>query len=228
MNNRDNPSSFRDWEYQKSGDYHRNLDPNWSYTPTYLRKMAFVRSILEKLPKDAKILDAGCGEGVLVEELRAKGRDIQGVDLNYESEFVKRGDVRNLPYPDNSFDAVLLLDVLEHLPFDAQAKALNELYRVLKFNGCLVLSAPNLAHLNSRFKFLLKGVFDRTDIEENHPGERPAAEYRKLLEDQGFQLNKSSGITFTFPILYRRIICQYPAGMRWLARAPIARAGSLR
>jgi 2-polyprenyl-3-methyl-5-hydroxy-6-metoxy-1,4-benzoquinol methylase len=36
-------------------------------------------------PKDQRFYDAGCGEGVLVEEYMAKGFDIDGIDLNYES-----------------------------------------------------------------------------------------------------------------------------------------------
>ena len=66
-------NEFRGWEYAKHGDYHRNLDPDWSYTPTYLKKMYHVRQFLDSLPKGARILDAGCGEGVLVEEYLAKG-----------------------------------------------------------------------------------------------------------------------------------------------------------
>jgi len=39
-----NPDNvYRSWEYARHGDYHRNLDPNWSYTPTYLRKMTFIK-----------------------------------------------------------------------------------------------------------------------------------------------------------------------------------------
>jgi len=122
---------YRGWEYAKQGDYHRNLDPDWSYTPTYLKKMYYVRQFLDSLPKGTRILDAGCGEGVLVEEYLAKGYSIQGIDLNYESEIVKRGDILNMPFKDESFDVVLLLDVFEHLSFTDQPKALKEIHRVL-------------------------------------------------------------------------------------------------
>jgi len=122
---------YRGWEYAKQGDYHRNLDPDWSYTPTYLKKMYYVRQFLDSLPKGTRILDAGCGEGVLVEEYLAKGYSIQGIDLNYESEIAKRGDILNMPFKDESFDVVLLLDVFEHLSFMDQPKALKEIHRVL-------------------------------------------------------------------------------------------------
>ena len=209
--------TFRSWEYAKCGDYHRNLDANWSYTPTYLRKMAFVRATIERLLDPSKrILDAGCGEGVLVEEYRQKGWDIVGLDQNYESEIVRRGDILAMPFADASFDLVLLLDVFEHIAFAQQPKALTEIRRVLRPGGHLVLSVPNLAHLNSRFRLMLLGRVDRTDVDVNHPGERPMQENRLLLTRHGFAIEETRGITLTLPLIYRQIICRRPARFRWL------------
>jgi 2-polyprenyl-3-methyl-5-hydroxy-6-metoxy-1,4-benzoquinol methylase len=207
---------YRSWEYAHQGDYHRNLDPNWSYTPTYLRKMAFVKKLITTLPEKAHILDAGCGEGVLVEALRAQGRQIQGIDLNYASQNVQRGSILNLPYQNQTFDAVLLLDVFEHLPYADQPLALEEIHRVLGKEGQFIASIPNLAHLNSRLRFSLVGKLDRTDIETNHVGERPFLENLKLLQNAGFDIVTIKGITFTAPFLYRWVICQRPAWFRWL------------
>lgn len=210
-------SVFRGWEYAKSGDYHRHLDPNWSYTPTYLKKMKYVRQFLEELPKDQPILDAGCGEGVLVEEFAAKGYKIEGIDLNYESPIVKRGDILNMPfYEDGSFSAVLLFDVFEHLAFVDQPRALKELRRVLRPGGILLASIPNLAHWNSRLQFALRGNLDRSDVETNHIGERPLRENIRLLHQAGFQIERIVGITLTVPFVYRRVICRWPAKFRWL------------
>src|SRR5262245_3216258 len=117
-------SSYKAWEYATAGDYHRNLDPNWSYTPTYLRKMDAVKTFLRRFP-NAAILDAGCGEGVLVEEMRASGYNIRGIDLNYESENVTCASVLEMPYEPSTFDIVLLLDVFEHLSFADQPKVLS-------------------------------------------------------------------------------------------------------
>jgi 2-polyprenyl-3-methyl-5-hydroxy-6-metoxy-1,4-benzoquinol methylase len=207
---------YRSWEYARQGDYHRNLDPNWSYTPTYLRKMAFVKDFLKKFPDKAHILDAGCGEGVLVEELRAQGRHIQGIDLNYASQHVLCGSILKLPYQSEAFDMVLLLDVFEHLQYADQPQALGEIYRVLGKEGQFIASIPNLAHLNSRFRFSLAGKLDRTDDETNHVGERPFSENLKLLRNAGFDVVTIKGITFTAPFLYRWVICRHPAYFRWL------------
>lgn len=210
-------SVFRGWEYVKSGDYHKHLDPNWSYTPTYLKKMQYIRHFLEQLPKDQLILDAGCGEGVLVEEFAAKGFRIEGIDLNYESSIVRRGDILNMPfYEDGQFGVILLLDVFEHLAFADQPRVLQELRRVLRPGGVLLVSIPNLAHWNSRFQFALLGNLDRSDVETNHAGERPLHENIGLLHQAGFQIERIVGITLTVPFIYRRVICRWPARFRWL------------
>ena len=211
-------TNFRGWEYARKGDYHRNLDPNWSYTPTYLRKMHHIRRFLSGLPKEARILDAGCGEGVLSEEFLKKGYRIEGIDLNYASSHVKQGNILDMTnlYKDEHFDAVLLLDVFEHLAFADQPVALKEIKRVLRRGGNFLVSIPNLAHWNSRFQFAFHGNLDRTDIELNHVGERPMKENIRLLSSAGFQIEKIVGITLTVPFLYRRVICRRPARFRWL------------
>lgn len=211
-----NTKGHRGWVYAESGDYHREIDPNWSYTPTYLRKMAHVRRYLDGLPGDARILDAGCGEGVLVEEYRAKGYRIEGIDLNYESEYVTCGDVLSLPHDDDALDVVLLLDVFEHLQFADQMPALQEVRRVLNGNGRMLMVVPNLAHLNARYFMMFRGCLDRSDIDLNHPGERPLVENLALLQQAGFSIEWTKGLTLTLPWVYRRVICRNPARYRWL------------
>jgi 2-polyprenyl-3-methyl-5-hydroxy-6-metoxy-1,4-benzoquinol methylase len=207
---------YRGWEYARIGDYHRNVDPNWSYTPTFLRKMALLRRKITEKGKFARILDAGCGEGVLVEEFRAQGYSIAGLDLNYESDHVCRGSVLAMPYEDRAFDLVLFLDVLEHLDFLDQTVALAEIHRVLCQGGELVVSVPNLAHWNSRFRMALFGQLDRTDVATNHLGERPYKENRDLIQKAGFEIVRTKGITLTVPFLYRCVICRRPAWFKWL------------
>ena len=209
-------TTHRNWDYEKKGDYHKNLDPDWSYTPTYLKKMHHIRKFLTSLPKGTNILDAGCGEGVLVEEYSARGYSIQGIDLNYASEFVQQGDILNMPFDDASFDVVLLLDVFEHLSFTDQPKVLKEIQRILKKNGYLVASIPNLSHLNSRMTFFTQGDFQRTDCEENHLGERPMKENIRLIQNSKFNIEKIMGVTLTIPLIHNHIICRKPSWFLWL------------
>lgn len=224
-NNFENHGPIRGWEYSRLGDYHRNLDPNWSYKPTYLRKMSVVRFRLDRLPRANRVLDVGCGEGVLVEEMRHAGLDIEGIDLNYRSAHVTQGDILALPHPDGHFNAVVLLDVFEHLAFADQPRALAEIRRVLKPSGLFIASIPNLAHLNSRVSMFVRGRLDRSDSETNHVGERPCYENARLLREAGFAIDGITGITFTVPCLYRRLICRYPTRLQWLhdSLEPLAR-----
>jgi SAM-dependent methyltransferase len=202
-------------EYRKRGDYHRHLDPHWSYAPIYARKLRWVDEAIESIPKDAKILDVGAGEGALVERYLERGWDILGVDSAYESPQVKRADLLSLPFESGAFDAALCLDVLEHLDLLDQARALGEIARVLKPGGRLLLSVPNLAHLHSRIRFLLCGTLTRTSAVERHPGDRPLGEYLDLLRISGFEVSRRSGIFATLPFAFRAVN-RSPQKLGWL------------
>ena len=168
----------------------------------------------------ARVLDAGCGEGVLVDEY-ADRLAIEGIDPNYESDRVRTGSLTALPFADESFDRALCLDVLEHLTFEEQPRALAELFRVLRRGGDLLVSVPNLAHLQSRVHFLLLGRLIRTASEHKHPGDRPAAEYIELARRTGFIVVARRGIFPTVPVL-TRWIRRRPQALqplhRWLSR----------
>jgi SAM-dependent methyltransferase len=191
-------------EYAARGDYHREPDPNWEFYPTYLAKLAAVRRWLDALPGSTRVLDAGCGEGVLVDEYAHRLR-IEGLDPNYSSDRVRAGSLTALPYDAESFDRALCLDVLEHLTFDEQPRALAELHRVLRPRGELLVSVPNLAHLQSRIHFLLAGRLIRTASEQKHPGDRPVDEYIRMAERAGLTLVGRRGIFPTVPIVTRFI-----------------------
>ena len=198
----------RTGEYAERGDYHRAPSPDWEFYPTYLAKLDWVRRYLSALPARTRVLDAGCGEGVLVDEF-ADRLAMSGIDPNYDSDRVQRGSLVALPFADASFDRALCLDVLEHLSFDEQPRALAELARVVAPGGELLVTVPNLAHLQSRVHFLLLGRLIRTANPLKHPGDRPVAEYLDLASRAGFRLVERRGIFPTVPVL-----------TRWIRRSP--------
>ncbi len=210
------PQMVRRGEYAARGDYHRSLDPAWEYYPTYLAKLAAVRRYLDALPPSTRVLDAGCGEGVLVDEYAAR-LDIAGVDANYASGRVSTASVTDLPFPDEAFDRALCLDVLEHLSFEDQRTAFAELYRVLRRGGELLVSVPNLAHLQSRVQFLVRGRLIRTASEYKHPGDRPVGEYLALARRAGFTLIERRGIFPTVPVV-TRLVRRHPQRLAPLHR----------
>lgn len=213
----DAPPDVRQGEYAARGDYHRELDRDWDYLPTYLAKRAFVRRYLDPLPATTRVLDAGCGEGLIVEEYRGR-LAIEGLDPNYTSPLVRQGSLMALPYAEASFDRVLCLDVLEHLTYEDQPRALAEIRRVLTPGAEALISVPNLAHLQSRVHFLLLGRLIRTASELKHPGDRPADEYMRLFDRAGLHLVSRSGIFPTIPLV-TALIRRHPATLTPLHKA---------
>jgi SAM-dependent methyltransferase len=220
MSSHDPVVPFRQGEYAARGDYHRDARPDWEYYPTYAAKLERVRAYLDRLPKGTRVLDVGCGEGVLVEEYAGR-LAIEGVDPNYAAGRVRIGSATALPFGAASFEHVLCLDVLEHLGLQDQRAAFAELFRVLTPDGEALVSVPNLAHLQSRVHFLLRGRLVRTASEHKHPGDRPVAEYLALAREAGFVVLGRSGIFPTLPLL-TRAIRRHPASLaplhRWLTR----------
>ena len=184
--------------------------------PDIYRQARRVRRYLDALPADTRVLDAGCGEGVLVDEYAGR-LAIRGLDANYSSDRVTHGSITALPFDALTFDRVLCLDVLEHLAYEDQPRALAELHRVLRGGGELLVSVPNLAHLQSRVQFLVRGRLIRTASEYKHPGDRPVGEYLQLAQRAGFTLIDRRGIFPTVPIL-THLVRRQPQRLAWLHR----------
>lgn len=211
-------TSVRKGEYARGGEFHRNLNPNWSYYPIYVNKLEVVDELLQRYHcKQGRILDAGCGEGVLVEKYAQQGWDIIGVDKNYGSAYVREGNILEIPFEDNHFDTVMALDVLEHLNYNQQVPALAELKRVLKPGGTIIFSCPNLAHFTGRLKLMFRGKLLRTASWGHHPGDRPMCEYEELFSHAGFELMERTGLFPTVPPFYRMVM-RHPAKSANLVR----------
>lgn len=109
-----------------------------------------------------KILDIGCGDGSFIIRFK-KDCEVFGVDISRRAIKIAKGagidaytvDVsyEKLPFEDEYFDIVYMGDVIEHLV--NPDFAINEAARVIKSNGFLVLSTPNLASWLNRLLLLL-------------------------------------------------------------------------
>lgn len=80
--------------------------------------------------------------------MQDKNQKVDVVDLNYCS----------LPYDDNFFDAITFTEVIEHL--EDHRKILKEINRVLKKDGVLIVTTPNILNLKSRVRFFLVGFYN--------------------------------------------------------------------
>jgi len=111
------------------------------------RRLALIR---RHAPLEGKrILDVGCGLGMYVKRFRAFSDQVYGIDVDFDKLAEAREALPNLsvalaealPFPDNSFDVVLLHEVIEHV--DDDRRAVQEAYRVTRDEGQIVLFAPN-------------------------------------------------------------------------------------
>jgi SAM-dependent methyltransferase len=93
-----------------------------------------------------------------------------------------------------------LTETLEHFNFHPR-RAIDELYRVLKPGGLLIITTPNLFRLNNRIKFCLrKSIYDDIKKEEIiHYREYSSSEIKYLLREAGFKDIKISYADFRYP-----------------------------
>jgi len=118
------------------------LMPNKSfYLDTHVM---FLRAV-----REGRVLDVGCGSGERLELLKQLGWTVKGVDLDAKAVAVAQkkgldaecGDLKTMALPAESFDAVILSHVIEHVP--QPCDLLTECARVLKPGGRLVMLTPN-------------------------------------------------------------------------------------
>ncbi len=168
----------------------------------FVGKRLYIKSVIDKyLPtKKLKIIDIGCGSGGTTVFFKKYG-GVVGLEKNPVAVGLakKRGlcvvqsGAQALPFPDQSFDLALLLDVLYHKNITHKEKVIKEAKRVLKPDGFLLIT-------DSAFSFLW-GTHDRL-LEGNKRFTIP--ELSSLLTKDGLIL-KSSYLYFVFfPLVFLR------------------------
>lgn len=134
-----NPNTSHYWNtlYAKEG-----ISPTRNYEKLHDK-------IIELCPFESKILDVGCGVGILLSKLKSEnGCEVYGIDFSKNAvEFCKGNGVNaivselpNVPYPDEMFDVVICSEVLEHL--SKPEKTIEQILRVLKAKGIFIITVP--------------------------------------------------------------------------------------
>ena len=122
--------------------------------PAFAKRAMFIFTAIEKA-KPKRVLDVGCGRGFYLQALTSFSfiSQIHGIDINKDYLRVakehgtdkrikiQQGSIYELPYPDSYFDMIICSEVMEHL--DDEKKGLQELRRILKKDGILLVTVPN-------------------------------------------------------------------------------------
>jgi SAM-dependent methyltransferase len=119
-------------------------------------------AIVERLSplEGRRVLDLGCGKGRFARSLIERGADVVGLDLSAgmlseAAGFTRvRGSARRLPFCRASFDAVLAVEVFEHLAPEAIDRVCGEVLRVLEPGGTFVVIDKNAWSWNARRPWL--------------------------------------------------------------------------
>jgi SAM-dependent methyltransferase len=149
-----------------------------------------VRALSRGLDDGARVLDVGCGRGVLLSALARRGFEAHGFEVSPSAAagvdpraIVRFGEnLQDADYPSGHFDQVIVWHVLEHLPEPRQT--LDEIRRILKPGGRLVVAVPNYSSLQSRC--FGAGWFHLDP--PRHLFHFPAAGLRELVESTGFRI----------------------------------------
>lgn len=172
----------------------------WS-SPTSFRLRQSLQAI-RNLPPQSSVLEIGCGAGQFIRAIKQLRPELvcHGCDISQEALRMAREDSREdityafnegctLPYENNSMDAVLIFDVLEHV--DNPEKLLSEVQRVLKPQGILYMFVPCEGDGLSFWHWLDK-LGQKHDLTKKHAGHInyfSRKELLRLVYRQGFTKN---------------------------------------
>lgn len=147
---------------------------------------------VQRHSRKGKILDLGCGIADFLRYAKSKGWDVQGVEISkFSADYSRKrlhvkvfmGTLEQAKFKDSSFDAITMVEVIEHLPNPMDT--LRYCYKALKPGGVIVIQTGNIDGLYSRMKgsswpYYLAGhltYFSKKTI-------------RRALEDAGFRVAK--------------------------------------
>ncbi len=129
-----------------------------------------LRLIADMIPPGSRVLDIGCGDGALIDELtRMRGCDARGIEIDMAevAQTISRGlpvmhgdaDSDLAHYPDRAFDYVVLSRTLQ-----AVERPLSVLRQMLRISDRAIVSFPNFGHWQLRLQLLITGRMPMTSV----------------------------------------------------------------
>ena len=166
--------------------------------------------IINKLSRRGRLLDVGCALGFFLELARDNGWDVQGLEIskhayNYAKNMLKLPVVNKMleksRFKSNSFDVVTMFDVIEHL--SDPKFTLKEIRRILKPNGLLVITTPDIGSITA--KILWRNWEEVSRVRE-HIYFFSKNTLKKILESLNFEVlrTESAGRFFSVKMAVER------------------------
>src|SRR5437588_7784950 len=162
---------------------------------------SLIRRLPGSLPRDAMVLDVGCGTGAWVSRLRAHGftrlhgidRDVSQLGIGDVTVFQVDLDEEVWGVEGKAFGLITMIEVLEHL--ENPGAVLRKLSRMLPDDGHLLITTPNLHSVGARAKFLVTGKLRHFDEfgDPTHVYPVFLANLNKLLTRSGLSIVEQWG-----------------------------------
>ena len=169
--------------------------------------------LLRPVVRQKTVLELATGTGLIAKHIVRYADHIEATDASQEMiEQAKQGvksaklyfsvqDMFHLPYADQSFDVVIVVNALHIVP--EPEKALSEIRRVLKDDGVLV--APTFTHADNAFFGKIKAFFMRLAGFPLH-SKWTSHEYLAFLRENGWTVQKSTVLKASFPLTYAECV----------------------
>ena len=170
-------------------------------------------SLIYPAVRHKQVLELATGTGLIAKHIVRSADHIEATDASQEMiEQAKQGvkstklffsvqDMFHLPYADQSFDVVIVVNALHIVP--EPEKALSEIRRVLKDDGVLV--APTFTHADNAFFGKVKAFFMKLAGFPLH-SKWTSADYLSFLRGNGWTVRKSTVLKASFPLTYAECV----------------------
>lgn len=202
------------WSLKKHSDFLENGVARHLHRERLKYILSKVAKIKKTVGNPLKILDLGCGDGVItknIEKILDAKDSIYAVDndplriaraKNCCSKTVFfLADAEKLNFEDNIFDVIIAHHVIEHIGDDTAALA--EMHRVLKRDGLIILGVPNEGGLLGwTARFLQKPLYNKGE----HINFYSIRSFRRLTEKSNFEEVDFAKFGILFPIYYINLI----------------------
>lgn len=198
------PGDYQFWALHEG----KKLQQTWHFM-----RQELARLVLKDTPYN-RVLDAGCGSGIILNAICSPGMDVAGVDikeecLQFTKDYLKhlnptliRAEIDDTGCPPGSRDLIVCCEVMEHLSPDKVNRVLKHFHEVLAPGGHLMITVPNRRSL----WVVIEWILDTLNLVPALKGEQHLCDYncrslKRILEETGFTISRLGTFNLLSPFL---------------------------